>query len=87
MNSITYVKGIPTAEQELNKLGFSEVEMFLTSYSNVLKTGLALFFGRTERGDRPQTSFNYSISWTNEVHHTGLSTCLVLSQSNQPVIV
>ncbi len=35
MNSITYVKGIPTAEQELNKLGFSEVEMFLTSYSKI----------------------------------------------------
>ncbi len=35
MSSITYVKGIPTAEQELNKLGFSEVEMFLTSYSKI----------------------------------------------------
>jgi IS605 OrfB family transposase len=33
MSTLTYVKGIPTAKDELNPLGFTEFEMFLTNYS------------------------------------------------------
>jgi len=33
MSTLTYVKGIPTLKDELNPLGSTEFEMFLTSYS------------------------------------------------------
>ena len=35
MATLTYVKGLPTKRDELNPLGFSEFEMFLTSYSRI----------------------------------------------------
>ncbi|GAB1537972.1 hypothetical protein NUACC21_06280 [Scytonema sp. NUACC21] len=35
MSSITYVKGLPTPVEELNSLGLTEFEMFLTAYSAV----------------------------------------------------
>ncbi len=35
MTTITYVKGIPTATSELNPLGLTKFEMFLTSYSAI----------------------------------------------------
>lgn len=35
MTSLTYVKGLPTTASELNSLGFTELEMFLTAYSLV----------------------------------------------------
>ena len=33
MSSLTYVKGLPTPEPELNALGFSEMEAFLTAFA------------------------------------------------------
>jgi IS605 OrfB family transposase len=35
MATLTYVKGLPTATDELNPLGFTEFEMFLTAYSQI----------------------------------------------------
>jgi IS605 OrfB family transposase len=35
MASITYVKGLPTPAEELNSLGFTKFEMFLTAYTDV----------------------------------------------------
>ncbi|KYC34963.1 hypothetical protein WA1_09440 [Scytonema hofmannii PCC 7110] len=35
MITLTYVKGLPTPAEELNSLGFTEFEMFLTAYSPV----------------------------------------------------
>jgi len=33
MSSLTYIKGLPTPEAELNALGFSEMEAFLTTFA------------------------------------------------------
>jgi IS605 OrfB family transposase len=35
MATLTYVKGLPTATDELNPIGFTEFEMFLTNYSQI----------------------------------------------------
>jgi hypothetical protein len=35
MATLTYVKGLPTPAAELNSLGLTEFEMFLTAYSPV----------------------------------------------------
>ena len=35
MATLTYVKGLPTPAEELNSLGLTEFEMFLTAYSSV----------------------------------------------------
>ncbi|WP_293132871.1 IS200/IS605 family accessory protein TnpB-related protein [Microcoleus sp. bin38.metabat.b11b12b14.051] len=37
MPSLTYVKGLPTPESELNALGFSQMEMFLTAFAPVFR--------------------------------------------------
>ena len=37
MPSLTYVKGLPTPESELNALGFSQMEMFLTALAPVFR--------------------------------------------------
>ncbi|MEQ8957327.1 MAG: hypothetical protein RLP02_05285, partial [Coleofasciculus sp. C2-GNP5-27] len=35
MTTITYCKGLPTPADELNPIGFTELEMFLTSLSDI----------------------------------------------------
>jgi hypothetical protein len=35
MTTITYCKGLPTPADELNPIGFTDLEMFLTSLSNI----------------------------------------------------
>lgn len=37
MAIITYCKGLPTAEQELNELGFTDFEMFLEAYAPIFR--------------------------------------------------
>ncbi|WP_293128142.1 hypothetical protein [Microcoleus sp. bin38.metabat.b11b12b14.051] len=37
MPSLTYVKGLPTPESELNALGFSQMEMFLTAFAPIFR--------------------------------------------------
>ncbi len=37
MSTITYVKGLPTPEIEMNSLGFTEFEMFLTDFSSIFR--------------------------------------------------
>jgi hypothetical protein len=37
MPTLTYCKGLPTPENELNALGFTKFEMFLTAYGKVFK--------------------------------------------------
>lgn len=36
MTTITYCKGLPTPDQELNNLGFTDFEMFLAAYSPIV---------------------------------------------------
>ncbi|MEQ8969077.1 MAG: hypothetical protein RIE73_01625 [Coleofasciculus sp. C1-SOL-03] len=35
MTTLTYCKGLPTPADELNPIGFTELEMFLTSLSDI----------------------------------------------------
>ena len=37
MPSLTYVKGLPTPQSELNALGFSQMEMFLTAFAPIFR--------------------------------------------------
>lgn len=37
MSTITYVKGLPTLESEMNHLGFTDFEMFLNAFSPIFK--------------------------------------------------
>ncbi|BAZ18794.1 hypothetical protein NIES4071_106790 (plasmid) [Calothrix sp. NIES-4071] len=37
MSTITYVKGLPTKESEINHLGFTDFEMFLNAFSAIFK--------------------------------------------------
>lgn len=37
MPSLTYIKGLPTPESELNALGFSQMEMFLTAFAPIFR--------------------------------------------------
>ncbi len=37
MPSLTYIKGLPTPESELNALGFSQMEMFLTAFASIFR--------------------------------------------------
>ncbi|BAZ15458.1 hypothetical protein NIES4071_73300 [Calothrix sp. NIES-4071] len=37
MPTLTYVKGLPTPEKELNSLGFTDFEMFLNAFSPIFK--------------------------------------------------
>ncbi|RUT06457.1 hypothetical protein DSM106972_027140 [Dulcicalothrix desertica PCC 7102] len=37
MSTITYVKGLPTKESEMNHLGFTDFEMFLNAFSPIFK--------------------------------------------------
>lgn len=37
MSTITYVKGLPTPESEINHLGFTDFEMFLNAFSPIFK--------------------------------------------------
>lgn len=36
--TVTYCKGLPSQEEELNELGHSNFEMFLNAYSNIFHT-------------------------------------------------
>ncbi|GJD18571.1 conserved hypothetical protein [Rivularia sp. IAM M-261] len=37
MSTITYVKGLPTIDSEMNHLGFTDFEMFLNAFSSIFK--------------------------------------------------
>jgi IS605 OrfB family transposase len=50
MSTLTYCKGLPTPENELNALGFTKFEMFLTAYSKVFKAAEILTVQHLQSG-------------------------------------
>jgi IS605 OrfB family transposase len=40
MSTLTYCKGLPTPESEMNLLGQTELEMFLESYASIFRSGV-----------------------------------------------
>lgn len=51
MTTLTYCKGLPTPKDELNALGFTEFEMFLTAYSKVFKAAEILTIQNLQSGE------------------------------------
>ena len=65
MPTLTYVKGLPTPAEELNSLGLTELEMFLTAYSPVFRKAACETANHLLNGDR----FNKS-SWNTHLQTT-----------------
>ncbi len=65
MPTLTYVKGLPTPAEELNSLGLTELEMFLTAYSPVFRKAACETANHILTGDR----FNKS-NWNTHLQTT-----------------